>query len=1230
LGFLLAACGDVKVRLGDQCGDDEQCGAGQICIDDRCVTGCRADADCAASGAGWRCVDNECVPEEGDPLLLRLSIGGAAPIVGPAGQVEAAVEEQTAGIALDVGGSVYAGLGEVAWAWRVTSAPEGVEPALTGTSSPRAELTTPRVFQDALVSIELAATYPEGRQAVTLRLTIRNNLNEPPEVTVTGPVEPVDGGAAVTLEADATDPNGEDIATPLTWEQTAGTTVTLVDATGDGSRWRVRFTAPILAQGEQLGFRVRVRDRHVPPAEAQQEVTVDVRAAVTSCADHDQCPAGGACTVGVCGPDGVCTTAPAQDGGACDDGDVCSTGDACAGGVCVGAAVDCDDQDPCTADSCAPATGCVHVAVAGCCRADGECDDGDACTADVCVPATGRCAHPALPGCCAVDADCDDGEVCTTDTCDATTGDCTHAPVPDCCRTAADCDDDDSCTTDRCDALTGVCRNATVAGCCRTAADCDDGDVCTTDTCDGATGACGHAPVANCCGTDADCEDGDPCTQDRCDPATGACSYPAVAGCCRGDADCDDDEVCTTDTCDVVTGVCANLEWPGCCRSDAECADTDPCTIDLCNRATGQCSHPAAPGCCVSNADCDDEDACTADVCDQTTGDCSHVERQGCCRSAADCDDRDVCTQDSCDAPTGACVHVEREGCCRGDGDCVDDDVCTADACDLPTGRCSNVVVPGCCRGDRECDDGNPCTADACDPSTRTCTYPAVPGCCRSDAECDDRDPCTADTCNQTTNTCAYRTVLNCCRENRDCADGNPCTADVCSANQCSNRARPFGTPCQPAGAAAPHGAVCDAAASCQPFTRDVYPDEPLIGAQESHHAFWLNDVYRQGNSGTAWAVGRQWYYKFMTVRAPISQERGVILSVEGSQLVERVFFAPRQGAFTGLHYGLAVGPAGVAAQDGTTWSDVTTTLGLSDSQVAAFQDVWGGPAAVLCCPRTWVVARQSGAPARIDRDAQGRWSWGTLSFSPTIRPPVSRVWGFAYDPDPFDAALDLRVLDTFVFADDGNARSVYYGAQPNPQLPLTPAAPGCDPAAGGACAAAATWRDAFGLRRGGANIVWGVGDAGTIQVRDDADDAGWQAVTLPANVLAGVPQAALDWTGVAAVRDHLFAVGRTTTCVGSCPANADQVASVVLLHAQAGAPTGLTVLDSYACSDTGAGGLRPCEQFPTALLRVGEPWVSEASDGLLDVWVVGGWPQLEGGDVRDLRAALWHVRLAL
>ena len=73
---------------------------------------------------------------------------------------------------------------------------------------------------------------------------------------------------------------------------------------------------------------------------------------------------------------GVCSNPNKPDLTACNDGNMCTTMDRCMTGVCVmGAAVDCNDNDPCTTDTCVAATGCVRTPIAGCpAMADGGTD----------------------------------------------------------------------------------------------------------------------------------------------------------------------------------------------------------------------------------------------------------------------------------------------------------------------------------------------------------------------------------------------------------------------------------------------------------------------------------------------------------------------------------------------------------------------------------------------------------------------------------------------------------------------------------------------------------------------------------------------------------------------------------------------------------------------------------------------------------------------------------------
>jgi len=137
---------------------------------------------------------------------------------------------------------------------------------------------------------------------------------------------------------------------------------------------------------------------------------------------------------------GQCTLALVPDGTACDDGSSCTTDDACSGGACNGNLVSCADADSCTLDYCTPAgcthtlidadTDHICDAVDNCpglqnplqddtdgdnvgdlcdpCPSPQMCDDQNPCTDDTCDPATG-CVYVniALP--------CDDGDACTAD-----------------------------------------------------------------------------------------------------------------------------------------------------------------------------------------------------------------------------------------------------------------------------------------------------------------------------------------------------------------------------------------------------------------------------------------------------------------------------------------------------------------------------------------------------------------------------------------------------------------------------------------------------------------------------------------------------------------------------------------------------------------------------------------------------------------------------------------------
>jgi hypothetical protein len=324
------------------------------------------------------------------------------------------------------------------------------------------------------------------------------------------------------------------------------------------------------------------------------------------------CDDDNACTLDECAPKTGCMhTAQA---GPCSDGNACTSGDTCQAGKCVAKGnLDCDDQNPCTADSCHLLDGCQHAVVAG------FCDDGDSCTlGDQCV--NGLCqggealvcndSNPCTDDSCDSgkclfvpnNAPCDDGNACTlSDTCKA--GKCSYGSL-------LQCDDDNLCTTDACDPGEGCLHLLNNAPC-------DDGDVCTTgDIC--------H--LGECSGTGAlPCDDQNPCTTDSCAPGAGCQFVPNSAPCSDGNActqsdsckngwcaagpavDCNDDNACTNDTCDPAEG---------CLHAVNTDYQTDPDNCGECGTVCSQ-KETCQGGKCLANhgEPCLNNGECLSNVC---------------------------------------------------------------------------------------------------------------------------------------------------------------------------------------------------------------------------------------------------------------------------------------------------------------------------------------------------------------------------------------------------------------------------------------------------------------------------------------------------------------------------------------------------------------------------------------------------------------------------------------
>ncbi len=415
-----------------------------------------------------------------------------------------------------------------------------------------------------------------------------------------------------------------------------------------------------------------------------------------SCTKAGDCDDGNPCTADSC-VDGTCLNTP-NTAATCSDGDPCTTDDAClSDGSCKGTPKVCDDDVACSLDTCDATTGqCLFDTSSCACLADEDCNDGNPCTADTCVD--GGCAHDPQAG------SCDDGNPCTLDdVCDA--GVCTSG-------TAKDCADDLDCSLDSCDLQTGECVNLT-SGCeCLADADCPQATACTSWTCALPAGECvpthaeGEAcddgqPCTDgdlcdaggtCAGSPVVCDDGKACSQgDACDETTGECVFDTSSCACAQDADCGPNTQCVTKTCDVSEGTCLSTVL-----ADQPCSDGNACTLDDTCTALGACV--GTPKSCADGIEC------TVEQCVTSSGQCV-IDGGKCeCKIDADCDDKNPCTLDTCDAQR-TCKHTPLTGLtCNDNSACTLDDVCTS---------------AGTCKGSpMKCDDGNPCTKDYCEAGT--------------------------------------------------------------------------------------------------------------------------------------------------------------------------------------------------------------------------------------------------------------------------------------------------------------------------------------------------------------------------------------------------------------------------------------------------------------------------------------------------------------------------------
>ena len=308
--------------------------------------------------------------------------------------------------------------------------------------------------------------------------------------------------------------------------------------------------------------------------------------------DTIPCDDNNACTVDSCQGEAGCQFSP-DDSLPCDDNDDCTEADACAQGQCGGAPVLCNDDDPCTADTCVTGSGCLFVDNQLCaCEQDADCPiPEDRCLGDMkCMVTEAKpflhCAQdPNTAVLCVVAPG--PNAVCLESECEPSTGDCIESAV----------NDGDPCDADLTCVESSQCTNGTCMA--TQMKSCDDSNTCTDDLCKEGIGCL--FPNNN-----KPCSDPDICLED------GICEE----GACTGESGCDDGNDCTSDACVAGAG-CVHLPTAG------ACTPTDPCF------ATGTCVDKQ----CVSSDPivCDDDEECTIDTCDSASGCMFTPQSDDCC-----------------------------------------------------------------------------------------------------------------------------------------------------------------------------------------------------------------------------------------------------------------------------------------------------------------------------------------------------------------------------------------------------------------------------------------------------------------------------------------------------------------------------------------------------------------------------------------------------------------------
>jgi hypothetical protein len=486
-----------------------------------------------------------------------------------------------------------------------------------------------------------------------------------------------------------------------------------------------------------------------------------------TCSNNDDCwetaqqcdPGGIPCNDGVCDPNSPnadaigCVMIPND--GNCDDENFCNGLEFCDPhhGCQPGSPPSCNDQIPCTVDSCDVEEGrCKHDRKNSLCSNGLFCDGVERCDDEEgCVPGT--------------PVDCDDDSSCTTDTCDENANECKHVEGPNSCNDGLFCNGVERCDPD------GGCLPGNPPNC-------GDGIPCTVDACNEAQDRCTHTPNNSVC-TDGDFCDG----VEVCNPNSGCQAGPPP--------NCNDGVACTADLCNEATDSCTHQP------NNSLCSDGQFCDgVEVCNPTKG-CQAGPPPN-------CSDQLVCTVDHCVEATDTCVHLPNNNLCSNNLFCDGSEICS------PSQGCIGGTPP-------DCSDDVPCTVDVCVESNNSCSHRENPSFCsdglycNGDERCDellgcyfgippdcsDDTACTVDVCIEATDTCESTASNELCNNGLFCDGVEICSP--------------LLGCTDGTPpDCSDDIECTDDICSNLTQSCLHPPDNTQCN-------NGLFCDGQEVCNP-----------------------------------------------------------------------------------------------------------------------------------------------------------------------------------------------------------------------------------------------------------------------------------------------------------------------------------------------------------------------------------------------------------------------------